>query len=235
MEIPLPIPVEFNRLSASKTHEKKERASKKKQLRFHGFENAPALIALPLKSGLITQSSSPKFNKTKKNNHKTRYVSLHITDHEGHIGYVKVDAKNLRKFFGISKKKFSKAIKANRGDLTELISNKLIKNTPKNSQAQRLNAIKWYTIAAHKENVAAMNALGKVLQQENPKRSFAWHYRAATQGNAEAMNHLGMCYEKGIGTIQDNDLAYAWYKRASEKGNQDAWLNMERIAHHSQS
>lgn len=97
-----------------------------------------------------------------------------------------------------------------------------------------LQALRWYKVAAQKENAVAMNALGRILQKTNPKRSFAWRYKSAVKGYTEAMVRLAMCYEKGIGTIQDDGLALAWYARAASKGNAEAKRNVKRIAkkHH---
>jgi TPR repeat protein len=52
----------------------------------------------------------------------------------------------------------------------------------------------------------------------NLPQAFFSYQSAAEKGHAEAQFQLAKCYEKGEGSIKDEDKAFHWYEKAAEKG-----------------
>lgn len=58
--------------------------------------------------------------------------------------------------------------------------------------------------------------------KEDREEGFAWLLRAAACGSMLGMNHLAICYEQGIGTAENKEMAERWSKRAADKGQAEA-------------
>ena len=57
--------------------------------------------------------------------------------------------------------------------------------------------------------------------------------KAAEQGYAPAQNEIGVCYEKGIGVLQNYDKAAEWYQKAAEQGNAFGQANLGVCYHYA--
>jgi TPR repeat protein len=49
-----------------------------------------------------------------------------------------------------------------------------------------------------------------------------WWTKAAEQGLAEAQYNLGVCYDNGLGVIQNHAEAVTWYRKAAKQGYAEA-------------
>lgn len=61
------------------------------------------------------------------------------------------------------------------------------------------------------------------------KKSFYWYEKAADTGDRDAMLNLGVMYEEGDGTAQDNTKALKYYLAAAQKGESLAQFNICRF------
>ncbi len=57
-------------------------------------------------------------------------------------------------------------------------------------------------------------------------KAFSFYEKAANNGNMYSMNSLGICYEEGKGTSQNEIIAAMWYENAYLKGNPDGAYNL---------
>lgn len=57
----------------------------------------------------------------------------------------------------------------------------------------------------------------------------------AEQGNPDALNGLGICYLKGLGTEQNEQMAYSCFQEASQQKCGKAWYNLGHIHANKQS
>jgi len=48
----------------------------------------------------------------------------------------------------------------------------------------------------------------------------------AERGDPVAMFELGLCYEKGLGVLQDHAQAAQWYRKAADAGYAGAMCNL---------
>ena len=67
--------------------------------------------------------------------------------------------------------------------------------------------------------------------KENPVKEYALvafkgMLLAAVYGIADAQYLLGLMYEKGHGTVADNQKAFDWYQKAAEQGQPEAQNNL---------
>ena len=60
-------------------------------------------------------------------------------------------------------------------------------------------------------------------------KSFYWYEKAANTGDRSAMLNLGLMYEEGEGTAQDNTQALKYYLEAAQKGESVAQFNICRF------
>ncbi len=56
-----------------------------------------------------------------------------------------------------------------------------------------------------------------------------WLTRAAEAGHSGAMTRLGSMYQKGMGVLQNFELALTWIERATRQGDPEAMLELGRI------
>ena len=75
----------------------------------------------------------------------------------------------------------------------------------------------WFTEAAERNNVEAMNQAG--ITAPDPRTALEWFHKAAEQGYEWGMYNVGNMYETGSGVEQNRNLAYTWYTKAADKGN----------------
>ena len=63
-------------------------------------------------------------------------------------------------------------------------------------------------------------AAGKsALKRGDYSISFRAFSPLANEGNAEAQTHLGNLYEKGLGVLEDHEIALTWYEKSGKNGN----------------
>lgn len=86
-------------------------------------------------------------------------------------------------------------------------------------------ANKWYLAAAKQNIIEAqlklserlLNGLG--VPKKDEKEAFSWRIKAADLGDVESMLAVGACYEGGMGTDQNINLAYQYYHNALDAGH----------------
>ena len=67
-------------------------------------------------------------------------------------------------------------------------------------------------------NCALYASKGLYGVAKDPVQSFTYAKRAADQGYAQAERYVGACYEYGVGTEMNQELAETWYAKAKAKG-----------------
>ncbi len=83
-------------------------------------------------------------------------------------------------------------------------------------------ALRWYKRAIESGSFRAMHALGihylnHIFNEDNEEqKGFLLLKRAAIMGHCPSFYDLAQCYQKGIGTPQNNTEAQRWYQRINE-------------------
>ncbi|KAF0336094.1 calmodulin-dependent protein kinase [Gigaspora margarita] len=57
------------------------------------------------------------------------------------------------------------------------------------------------------------------LKKYQEKEAFKYYQKAANMGNTKAMDNVGRCYEKGIGVVKDEKMAFEYYIKSAKKDN----------------
>lgn len=84
--------------------------------------------------------------------------------------------------------------------------------------------------AANDKDLFAEAYLGMIfINQQEGESAFLCFKDAAEAGICEAQTNLGCCYEHGIGTDKDDDLAEYWYRKASSQGSIVAYNNLKNL------
>ena len=85
-------------------------------------------------------------------------------------------------------------------------------------QEDQEQAIAWYQKAYELHGDAAgkaANGIGLIYnKQGNNAKEFEWMNNGAKEGFDWCMRNLGMCYQCGRGTSQDDRKAREWYQKA---------------------
>ena len=97
------------------------------------------------------------------------------------------------------------------------------RGTPTN----RVEAVKWYRLAAQAGEASAQTSLGLCLLrgwgcERSPVEAVGWYSAAAEQGDLMAMNDLAFCYMNGIGVVGSQKTGFDWALRAAERGHAPA-------------
>jgi TPR repeat protein len=121
-------------------------------------------------------------------------------------------------------------------------------------------AVFWYRKSADQGNASGENLLGvmsvieaepKIKKAETKKddkevaaklreeanllfkEAVSWFRKSADQGNSQAQLNLGVMYQKGFGTeenneqaVSNNEQAVSWFRKSAEQDNSDAQLNL---------
>ncbi|CAG8729911.1 13032_t:CDS:2 [Gigaspora margarita] len=88
-------------------------------------------------------------------------------------------------------------------------------NTSKNKK----KALDWYSKAADNECAAAECLLGEHLYRlRKYTKAFDFLNRAVEHGNLKALNTLGLCYQKGQGTVSNAAKGFELFKKVAEMG-----------------
>ena len=66
----------------------------------------------------------------------------------------------------------------------------------------------------------------ELLKQEKFKEAIPILIEAAELGNAESQYNLGVCYQFGYGTDQNDSIATSWYLKSAEQGWTDGEYKM---------
>ena len=84
-------------------------------------------------------------------------------------------------------------------------------------------------VRANQGDAQSQLILGRqCLQRNDLTQAVSWFQKAADQGLADAQYTLGVCYEKGCGTVKDTVKAREWYKKAADQGHEKAKYEFER-------
>ncbi|HTY69927.1 MAG TPA: tetratricopeptide repeat protein [Alphaproteobacteria bacterium] len=94
-------------------------------------------------------------------------------------------------------------------------------------QLDPVDAARWYTRAAEKNNADAQFALANAYSigrgvPVNPQQAIKWLTRAADNGHVTAMMSLAGMYETGIGQPRNPEMAAEWTRRAAMAGSVNA-------------
>lgn len=92
-------------------------------------------------------------------------------------------------------------------------------------------AVKWYGIAAEKDNAFAMVKYAMAYYEgtgidKNPELAVKWMTKSAEKGNPDAQYNLGYFYHVGDVVKQDLDEAIYWYTKAVDQGSTAAKNNL---------
>ncbi|KAL0241739.1 hypothetical protein GEMRC1_006974 [Eukaryota sp. GEM-RC1] len=104
---------------------------------------------------------------------------------------------------------------AQRGDVTAMVSLAHCFLEGNEVEQNVRQAVYWFMKACSCPN--ARNNLEKTIQ---------WCKENAELGDALAMAALGVCYEHGIGVVQDQSLAVYWYQKAADSGDSYAMFSL---------
>lgn len=90
-----------------------------------------------------------------------------------------------------------------------------------------VDAARWYTRAAEKNNADAQFALANAYSigrgvPVDPSQAIKWLTRAADNGHVTAMMSLAGMYETGIAEARDPEKAAEWTQRAAQAGSVNA-------------
>lgn len=94
-----------------------------------------------------------------------------------------------------------------------------------------------YLQAAYHYTNSVQSAHTLALLYEYPKESnngvqidvyaaFEWFKAAAELGHVPSMAELGLCYELGCGTAQNDDAALDWYTKAANRGHSASYVSV---------
>jgi TPR repeat protein len=75
------------------------------------------------------------------------------------------------------------------------------------------------TEAARLDVVSAMELLGELLRERNPKGSFDWLCAAADRGSAHAISEVGLLFSNGKSVPRDLVKAKEWFEWARQAGD----------------
>ena len=82
-------------------------------------------------------------------------------------------------------------------------------------------AVELYNEAYNRGVIQACYPLGRLYDKEeyglcNSVESFNWFLKGAEGGDADCQFRVANCYEKGIGTAKDINIAMKWFKQAAD-------------------
>ena len=87
----------------------------------------------------------------------------------------------------------------------------------------RVEAVRWYRLAAHQDEPAAQASLGLCLFrgwgcEKDVAEAVRWYVRAADQGELSAMSNLAFCYLHGLGVDKDSARGFQLAMDAAKRG-----------------
>ena len=91
----------------------------------------------------------------------------------------------------------------------------------------RMEAVKWYRLAARAGEASAQASLGLCLLhgwgcEKSAVEAVSWYLAAAEQGDLAAMSDLAFCLLHGRGAAKDAAAGFAWALKAAERGHAPA-------------
>lgn len=101
------------------------------------------------------------------------------------------------------------------------------------TQKKIYDAIPWLKKASEQGHSEAMDALGQLYQQGvggTAKDAFTLFYKCAEEGNKAGQYRLAYCYDKGIGTAQNIEIAKIWYKKAADQGDEKSVQRLQELS-----
>lgn len=116
------------------------------------------------------------------------------------------------------------ARRAQAGDVEAQLIHAQILIEGRGVEADAVEAVHWYTLAASQGSALAMNMLGRCheLGQGTPtdaELATIWFRRAAEHGSDWGMYNYAHSLATGRGVAADRQGAYAWYRRAADLGH----------------
>jgi len=105
---------------------------------------------------------------------------------------------------------------------------------PLNIGVPSSSALHWYVVAAEQQHALSLLRLARVKLENNPssqdsQEALVTYQRLSEQGIGAASYHLGLAYEKGLGTSQNDHEAFKWYTKAFEQNYIRAELRLARF------
>jgi TPR repeat protein len=97
-----------------------------------------------------------------------------------------------------------------------------------------VTALKYFEIAAFKNNVKAQDKVGSIYcwgngVEANYDKAIQWYLLAADQGYSKAQYHLGWMYQY---VLQDNNKAYVWFLKSAVQGYKHAQYSLGYFHHY---
>ena len=81
-------------------------------------------------------------------------------------------------------------------------------------------AIQCYKNVHEDDAPAAFYSLACIYERQgNQEEANKWIEKAADKGNTEAMVYLASMYDKGVGVVQSDKLAFAWVEKSAQANN----------------
>ncbi len=106
------------------------------------------------------------------------------------------------------------------------LCHRTFENDPQTAYASE--AVEWWTKAAEQMDPDAVARLAMVYvtgfggMAKDPQLGFEWAQKAAAAGTPAGLLELGLCYQRGFGTAQDDTRAFDCFRRAAEGGDTEA-------------
>ncbi|AGI47775.1 TPR repeat protein, SEL1 subfamily [Thermoplasmatales archaeon BRNA1] len=97
-------------------------------------------------------------------------------------------------------------------------------------------ALRWYRKAADQGDAYAEDRIGIMYYngdstlKADPKKSFEWFLRAASNGIVDSMYSVGCYYADGFGCEKDISEARKWLNMAKDNGHEEAGTLLDRLA-----
>ena len=96
------------------------------------------------------------------------------------------------------------------------------------------SALKYYYVAAMRDNSAAMSDLGFFYYfglgvTKDYAAALYWHRKSAELGSPNGQNNLADHYENGFGVTKDLEMALYWYRKAAAQGDESAKRSVQKL------
>ncbi len=96
------------------------------------------------------------------------------------------------------------------------------------------SALHWYIVAAEQQHALSLLRLARIKLENSQssgsnQEALATYQQLSEQGVGAASFYLGLAHEKGLGTPQNDQLAFKWYAKSFEQNYSRAELRLARL------
>ncbi|MCB4361385.1 tetratricopeptide repeat protein [Quatrionicoccus australiensis] len=121
-------------------------------------------------------------------------------------------------------------VKAEAGDIDAQLRVGAAYDFGKGAPRDGTEAMRWYRMAADRDNAEAQNSVGSGLQAEKRyEEALPWYEKASAQGHALATNNLAYLHDLGLGVKQDRRKGFELYSHAADLGWAEAMWNIANM------